>query len=165
MKANPKSGNAGLEHLGLGHSNLFRVSGFGFRASRKGFTLLELLAVLAILAVLIGLGAKGGSLARREAKVGRAKADIGLIRNALEEFRVQYGQYPEMDVAGGIDRLPELGFLTNAVPDIALEDPWGNYYQYYRGGHQTNRFLYRIWSKGADPGSDADDIDPSKPGY
>jgi len=135
------------------------------KSRSPGFTLLELLAVMAILAVLIGLGAKGISLARREAKMGRAKAEIELIRNALEEFRVEFGHYPVQDPAGGIDQLDELAFLAHTVPEMVLEDPWGNPYQYYRETGAANRFRFRIWSKGPDPDLESDDVDPSKPGY
>ena len=128
--------------------------------SRQGFTVLELLAVMAIIVLLAGLGAKGYSLARRAAKEGRAQADIELLRNALNEYRVQFGRYPLQNPAGAFAGLPEIGFLTNAVEGSGLIDPWGRDYQYLC----TNRFLYTAWSAGQD-GTDGteDDIGTSKP--
>ncbi len=125
---------------------------------KNGFTILELLGVMAIIAILTGLGVKGYSLARRQAKESRAKADIEKIRLALDEFRVEFGRYPEQSEAAPP---PRLDFLTNAVEGLELIDPWGESYRYVC----TNRFLYRIWSEGQDADSDADNIEPSKAGY
>jgi len=129
--------------------------------SRLGFTLLELIVVVAILAVLAGLGAGGYRLARRSAKEGRARAEIELLRTALEEYRVEYGRYPEQVSAAGFSNIGELPALRNLFEITALEDPWGRPYQY----QSTNRFLYRIWSEGENAGSEADNIDPSRAGY
>ena len=57
---------------------------------------------------------------------------------------------------------PGIGFLTNAVEDAALVDPWGNGYRY----QCSEPFLYSIWSAGQDALSGTvDDVDPSKVGY
>lgn len=120
---------------------------------KRGFTILELLAVMAIIAILAGLGARGYSLAKRQAKESRAKAGIEKLRNLLNEYRVEYGRYPAS--------LSDIGPLTNSVEGIEWTDPWSNDYQYLC----TNRFLYRIWSEGQDAATDDDNIDPSKPGY
>ena len=121
------------------------------RGKKNGFTLLELLAVMAIIAILAGLGAKGYSLARRQAKESRAKAEIEILRTALEEYRVEFGRYPQQDNEGN---LPNLDFITNAVEGVELRDPWGNSYQY----SCTNRFIYSIWSEGQRADTEEDNI-------
>ncbi|MDF7797860.1 type II secretion system protein GspG [Pontiellaceae bacterium B1224] len=128
---------------------------------RRGFTLLELLAVMAILAILAGLGAGGYQLARRSAKEGQAKAEIEQLRTALEEYRVEYGRYPEQFSAGNFSSIAEISTLSDLTDTMVLNDPWGRAYQY----QSTNRFLYRIWSEGENAESDADNIDPSLTGY
>ena len=128
------------------------------KGHKGGFTILELLVVMLIIAILAGLGVKGYSLARRQAKESRAMAEIEKLRSALEEFRVEFGRYPSQSLAGEI---PELDFITNAVEGIELLDPWGNPYQYVC----TNRFLYSIWSEGQDATDDNDNINPAKTGY
>jgi general secretion pathway protein G len=133
--------------------------------TKRGFTILELLAVMAILAILAGLGAKGYNAAKRKTKESRAKVDIEKLRTALNEYRVEFGSYPAQDPARPFGNLSDINFLTNAVEGVSLVDPWGNYYQYYCDSDSQNRFLYRIWSGGQDPESDDDNIDPSKPGY
>lgn len=138
----------------LGYSGPWIFSGFG----NCGFTLLELLVVLLIIGILISLGAGGYSLARRSAKEGQAKADIELLRNALEEYRVEYGSYPP--AVGPVAVITN--FLSPLVSgELQAVDPWGRDYQY----SSTNRFSYLIYSQGIDAEDDADNIDPSRVGY
>lgn len=122
--------------------------------------MLELLAVLAIIAILAGLGSKGYDYARRQAKESRALAELEKLNLALAEYRAEFGRYPEQQSPAGFREIPDIDFLTNAVEDIQLFDPWGTAYQYLC----TNRYQYRVWSYGQDPETDVDDIDPSKPG-
>ena len=122
-------------------------------AHRRGFTLLELLAVIAIIAILSGLGAKGYALSRRKAKESQAKAEIEKLRTVLVEYRIEYGTYPS--------GLSDLHDLSNQVVHLEFSDPWGNPYKYER----SDRFLYRIWSEGADQETTADNIEPTETGY
>lgn len=126
-------------------------------SGNAGFTLIELLFVMLIIAILIGIGAAGYSLTRNSAKASQAKADIELIRNALEEYRVEYGRYPASE-SGSIN--PVFSDLEE-FGDLHATDPWGRAYGY----SCSNRFLYSIWSEGVDPEDDADNIDPSRIGY
>jgi general secretion pathway protein G len=132
-------------------------------AKRRGFTLLELLAVLAIVSILVGVGIKGYRLAGRQTKESRAEADIEKLRTALNEYRVEFGCYPVLE-GGAFHDLDSdsFGFLSRAVEDVSLTDPWGNPYWYVC----TNRFLYRIGSNGEDGiANTSDDITPSVSGY
>ncbi|MDH3982272.1 MAG: prepilin-type N-terminal cleavage/methylation domain-containing protein, partial [Kiritimatiellaceae bacterium] len=79
---------------------------------KRGFTILELLAVMAIISVLIGLGFQGYTFSRRQAKESQARADLEKLRTALDEFRVEFGRYPERTQPG---LPPRLDFLTNQV--------------------------------------------------
>ncbi|VGO15904.1 Type II secretion system protein G [Pontiella desulfatans] len=141
----------------------------GLGASRKGFTILELLAVMAIIAVLAGIGATGMRLARRQAKESRAKADIETLRNALNEYRVEFGFYPEADdtfsnMVAAL-RAEQQKVMADAVGELPYVDPWQHPYMYYRDSEPTNRFRYSIWSMGQDTNSAADDINPAQSGY
>lgn len=129
--------------------------------SRRGFSLLELIGVLAILAILAGLGGGGYRLARRSAKEGRAKAEIEQLRTALEEFRAEYGRYPEQLAGGDFSSMAEIDMLTGLTEISVENDPWGRPYQY----QTTGRFLYRIWSEGQLADSDTDNIDTAAVGY
>ena len=123
--------------------------------------MLELLVVMLIIAVLIGIGAGGYSLARRSAKEGRARAEIEIIRNALEEYRVEYGTYPQAASESAAISNIWTELAPFASDDLQLVDPWGRAYEYA----YSNRFQYSIFSLGQDMDTDADNIDPSRAGY
>ncbi len=128
---------------------------------KRGFTILELLAVMAIVAILAGLGAKGYRLARRQAKEGQAAAEIEILRNALNEYRVEYGRYPDQSAPASLANVTEITQLTNLVEGVMLIDPWGNDYFY----SCTNRYLYNIWSSGQDGATGTGDDIGSNTGY
>ena len=111
--------------------------------------------------MLAGLGAGGYGLARRQAREGRAWAELEQWRTALDEYRVEHGRYPAAAAPTGIGALPEAGWLARAVDAAAAIDPWGRAYRYVC----TNRFLYTLWSQGQDADSQADDIGPNPGGY
>lgn len=120
---------------------------------KKGFTIIELLAVMAIIAVLLGVGIAGYNLVGREARESRAIADIEKIRFALEEYRVEYGQYPlselpvsVKDLVDGLTMEQARLFVGTATGADFL-DPWGATYRYAC----NERFAYRIWSENMEP--------------
>jgi general secretion pathway protein G len=135
--------------------------------SRSGFTLLELLAVMAILAILIGLASGGYKLARRSAREGQARAELELLRSAVEEFRIEYGAYPPASEGAyssmWSDLSPDQQQLMRDAAQGALPmvDPWGNDYVYA----SSNRFLFSIWSTGPDRDLNGDDLNPVQSGY
>lgn len=83
------------------------------KQSRKpaaGFTLIELMAVITIIVILAGLVVAGmGYVNDRQARE-KAKIQIGLLEKALEEYKMDNGQYPMFqDPAGtGTGRTTEL---------------------------------------------------------
>ena len=117
-----------------------------------GFTLIELLIVMAIISVLGAIAVFKYSAIIEQAKVTKAIADIMEIARGIDEFKDEYGTYPE--------NLDDIGKGT-------LKDPWGNAYQYVRiaeddekdKDHQKARqdrnqkpinTYYDLWSNGAD---------------
>ncbi len=71
----------------------------GGRASRSGFTLIELMMVVAIVAVLAGIMIAVISGTRHTANRKRAAVEIGAIALALDRYKVEFGEYPA--VSGG----------------------------------------------------------------
>ena len=63
--------------------------------SRKGFTLIELLVVIAIIGILATIGVASFGRAQAKARDGRRKADMAVIRDALELYASEHnGSYP-----------------------------------------------------------------------
>lgn len=63
-------------------------------ATRSGFTLIELLMVIAVILILAGITfgiSRGVQNAQARAK---AKAELSMIAQALEQFKLTYGDYP-----------------------------------------------------------------------
>lgn len=111
------------------------------------FTLMEMLAVLGIVCLLamLVLGITGH--AQRAAREARAKTDMELIRNALQEYKLQNGQYP----ASPDWTNRTAGWLPAG---FTFRDPWGAGYQY------TNRTAesYSLYSMGQRTNDASDDI-------
>jgi general secretion pathway protein G len=103
----------------------------------RGFTLLELLVVMVIIGLLAGFVAP-----RYFAQIGKsqskaARAQIGALELALDQFRIDSGRYPTNEE--GLEALmtappgvPDWGgpYLKKAVP----ADPWGRPFMYLNPG-------------------------------
>ena len=60
----------------------------------KGFSLIELLIVIAIISIITAIVVPNLMSANIRAKVSGVKADMGSIAIALEDYKVDYGEYP-----------------------------------------------------------------------
>lgn len=60
-----------------------------------GFTVIELLVVIAIISVVAAIAVPNLMSANVRAKVSGTKADMGSIAMALEDYKVDYGEYPQ----------------------------------------------------------------------
>ena len=124
------------------------------RATRRGFTLLEILVVLAIIGLLAGLAITNIDKIFGGAQVSTADIFVKqTMKTALTAYRIHMGDYPS--TADGLQALivapsAKSGnwhgpYVEGKIP----ADPWGEPYQYaYPGKH--NKGSYDIWSKGPD---------------
>jgi type II secretion system protein G len=65
------------------------------KARRRGFTLIELLVVLAIVATLLSIVAPRYVHQTDRAKEAALKANLAVLRRALDEYYSDTGRYPE----------------------------------------------------------------------
>jgi general secretion pathway protein G len=87
---------------------------------RTGFTLIELLTVVAVMAILasITIGAVVGG--RRRAAIGRARAELAHLVQALEAYKAYYGDYPQTGLsAANSQRVTRAANGTSAGPGVA----------------------------------------------
>ena len=117
---------------------------------RGGFTLVELMVVILLMAVLGGIVLGVTGYAARKGARARAFADIEHIKNALEQYRMDYGGYPALsgDMTTDTPAWKDMReALTNYNAEIVFTDPWGRSYIFESQG----RYQFRLWSYGPDP--------------
>lgn len=65
------------------------------RPNRAGFTLIELMAVITIIVILAGLVVGGLGYVNEKQARSKAQVQIQLLSKALEEYKLDFGYYPE----------------------------------------------------------------------
>lgn len=123
-----------------------------FRRKKK-FTLIELVVVIVILVTLASIATPIYMNYTKKAKIGTAKMQIKLLKDALVGYKLDMGTYPEA--------LSEL--LTNTSgnekwdgpyiePKVPL-DPWGNEYIYIFPGEHGEIDILSYGADGQSGGS------------
>ena len=143
--------------------------------SRTGFTMIELLTVITVIMILAALVLGAAAYVSRKADEGRCQARMQTIKNALEEYKLDYGKYPqgtETTITGETtyNTLFKVLFSKPIVPpptggrpsgetrpylsdtnflnsSLQLVDPWGNYFRYKAPGTH-NKTMYDLWPFG-----------------
>ncbi len=130
-------------------------------SDRQGFTLVELLVVMAIIALLAALVAPKIFPKLGKGKTSAAQAQIELLGQALDQYRLDTGQYPTteqglqaLNTNPGDDKWQGPYLLKNLIP----LDPWGKPYNYVCPGTHGD---YDLFSYGRDgtAGGEGEDKD------
>jgi len=134
------------------------------RRSEAGFTLVELMVVIVIIGLLATVVAINVLPSQDRAMVEKAKADIAVLEQAVESYRLDNFVFPRTE--DGLQALvaPPAGlanpgrYREGGYIRRLPQDPWGNAYQYAAPGE---RGAFDIYSFGADgrrggEGRDAD---------
>jgi len=117
-----------------------------------GFTLVELMVVIVIIGLLATIVVINVMPAQDTARLRKAEADVALLEQAAEMYRLGKLNYPSS--GEGLQALVAEGYVKR-LPD----DPWGNPYRYAAPGRDGRAF--DVYSHGADgrEGGEGDDAD------
>ena len=110
----------------------------GSKASRSGFTLMELLVVISIIAVLAGLLLPVLGAARRRAKRLHAESDVDQLVDAWLAYRLDYRRFPDPKIT--MMNSNAIAILRGAGP----QNPNGYNYMDFRS---TTKYFCDPWSK------------------
>lgn len=136
----------------------------GRRRRARGFTLVELMVAIVIIGLLSTVVMINVMPSQDRAMTEKARADISVLEQALETYRLDNLAYPT--TAQGLDALLEApsglarpdryrkGGYIRRLP----EDPWGQAYQYRQPGRSGGFDVFSFGADGAE-GGDGDSAD------
>jgi len=123
------------------------------KRSENGFTLIELMVVIVIIGLLTTIVALNVLPSQDRAMTEKARADVALIEQALEMYRLDNLTYPSTEQGLAALKTPPTGlarperYRRDGYIKRLPDDPWGRPYRYaYPGKHGP----VDIYSLGAD---------------
>jgi len=125
----------------------------------RGFTLIELMVVIVIIGLLTTIVVINVMPAQDKAMVQKAKTDVALLEQAVEQYRLDNLAYPDeitalIDPPVGLAR-PERYARGGYVKRLP-EDPWGQAYQYAAPGKHGPFDVYSLGADGREGGEGED---------
>ena len=127
---------------------------------RSAFTLIEVVVVIVILVTLASIATPLYMNYIKQANVSAAKTQIKMFEDALIQYKLAVGDYPEtlQELVENVDGNEKwTGPYIKSIP----KDPWGNEYVYNKLDDDVNK--YEIICYGADgaEGGEGDNADIS----
>lgn len=127
--------------------------------NKRGFTLAEIMVVVVIIGLLAGLVLPKIFPKLAQGKQGAAKAQIELLGQALDSFRMDVGAYPTSSEGlnallqnPGVEHWDGPYLKKNVIPN----DPWKKPYQYQCPGSHGDYDLLSYGRDGASGGEGED---------
>ena len=120
-----------------------------FNKLEQGFSLIEILVVLMIIGLLSTIVVVNVIPSQERARIEKAKADIVILENALEMYKLEQYRYPskEQGLSSLVVSNEREGSSSRGYIKRLPNDPWGNPYQYNIPGEYGD---YELFSMGAD---------------
>ena len=122
--------------------------------NQHGFTLIEIMVVVVILGILAAAVVPKIMSRPEQARIEKAKHDIGALESALNIYKLDNYQYPSTDQ--GLESLvtkpsgsPQpRNYKKGGYIKKLNNDPWGNEYLYLFPGTHTDLDLYSLGPDG-----------------
>ncbi len=118
------------------------------KKTQDGFTLIEILMVIIMIGLIAAFVAPKFLDQVDTAKQTDAQAQIGMLGQALDLYRLEKGKYPSS--SDGLEAIRP--YLKKEIP----KDPWGNPFHYQYPGNNGD---YDLVSYGADNAEGGEGID------
>lgn len=134
------------------------------RTTRKGFTMIELMAMLIIIGLLGMLVVKKVADKIDQARITTTKANLKEIHNLVNQFKMDTGRFPTEDEGlmalieqpGDVISYPDGGYLeTTELPT----DGWGNEFIYERFPESGKEFVIISYGADGEEGGEGKDED------
>lgn len=128
--------------------------------SRAGFSLLEIMISITIIGLLATIVVINVLPAQDQAMVQKARADIAVLEQALDAYRLDAREYPSIE--DGLQALVEppssasASYREEGYIRRLPNDPWGNPYQYVYPGENGLVDIYSLGRDGREGGEGLD---------
>jgi general secretion pathway protein G len=132
--------------------------------TRAGFTMIELMAVLIIMGLLFAVVVRNFAGKTDEARRTTTLANLKLLHSAIQQFKMDTGQYPSED-EGLIQLIKQPPDLVGWQPGGYLEttelplDGWGNEFIYERYPESGKEFVVKSFGADGVEGGEGLDAD------
>ena len=118
----------------------------------KGFSLIEILVVLMIIGLLSTIVVVNVIPSQERARIEKAKADIVILENALEMYKLEQYKYPSEEQGLSslvVSNKTKTSNSSRGYIKRLPNDPWGNPYQYNIPGEYGDYDLFSMGTDGA----------------
>ena len=124
------------------------------RSQQQGFTLIEIMVVVVILGILAAAVVPKIMSRPEQARIEKAKHDIGALESALNIYKLDNYRYPSTDQ--GLESLVKKpsgspqprNYKKGGYIKKLNKDPWGQEYLYLFPGTHTDLDLYSLGPDG-----------------